>query len=128
MKKIVLLLLLFSSVVVYSQVDSLQTFKQDSLRCIEVSNQVQDSLVLQFSIQKFDRFFPVINYWIDSCGYFESTLRSIIMEEIITGNPVDLAIQDYFEVGYYDIFQNRRTDAQEFNYYDFYMDNEQIHL
>ncbi len=123
MKKIVLLTFLLSYVFVYSQVDTIKTSEQDSLQCIRVSNQVQDSLVFQFSHQKFDRFFPIINYWIDSCGYFESTLRSIIMEEIITGNPVDLAIQDYFEVGYYDIFQNRRTDAQEYNYYDFYMDN-----
>jgi hypothetical protein len=123
MKKIVLLSLLLSSFLVYSQVDSLKTFEQDSLKCIRVSKQVQDSLVFQFSIQKFDRFFPIVNYWIDSCGYFEPTLRTIIMEEIILGNNVDLAIQDYFEVGYYDIFQNRRTDAQEFNYHDFYMDN-----
>jgi hypothetical protein len=45
------------------------------------------------------------------------------MEELILRNPVDLPISDYIEAGFFDIYKNRKLDAQEFNYYDFYMDN-----
>jgi hypothetical protein len=123
MKKLILIILLFGSTFAFSQVDTLESFHNDSLKCIRITQQVQDSLVSQFSTQQFSNFFPIINLWIDSCGYYEPTLRSIIMEEIVLGNPVDLAIQDYFDAGYYAIFQNRCTDAQEYNYHDFFMDN-----
>lgn len=123
MKNIIFIILFLNSTFLYSQVDSTVTFYQDSVRCLRITQLVEDSLVSQFSNQQFTRFFPMIDYWIDSCGYYEPTLRSIIMEELILRNPVDLAISDYFETGYFDVFKNRKLDAQEFNYYDFYMDN-----
>ena len=127
MKKIIFSILFLSSTFLYSQVDSTSTYYQDSLRCIRVTQIVEDSLVSQFSSQQFIDFFPIINYWIDSCGYYEPTLRSIIMEELILRNPVDLAISDYIEAGFFDIYKNRKLDAQEFNYYDFFVDNVQYY-
>lgn len=127
MKKIIFLILFLSSTFLYSQVDSTSTFYQDSIRCISVTQLVEDSLVSQFSNQQFTHFFPIIDYWIDSCGYYEPTLRSIIMEELILRNPIDVAISDYFEAGYFDVLKNRKVDAQEFNYYDFFLDNVQYY-
>lgn len=123
MKKLILTFLFLSTIYLYSQTDSTQNNLQDSLRCLRITNEVEDSLIHQFSTLNFEYFFPMIQYRIDSCGYHEHTLRSIIMEEIITGNPVDLAISDYFEAGYFEVYKNRITDAQEFNHYDYYIEN-----
>ena len=123
MKKIFISILLLNSMFLYSQIDSTTVLYQDSIRCIRVTQIVEDSLVAHFSNNNFNHFFPIIDLWIDSCGYSEPILRSIIMEELILRNPIDLAISDYFEAGFFDIYKNRNMDAQEFNYYDFYKDN-----
>lgn len=123
MKKLILTLLFLSTIYLYSQTDTTLNYRLDSLRCIRVTSVVEDSLIHQFSILNFAYFFPMIQYGIDSCGYHEHTLRAIIMEEILTGNPVDLAISDYFEAGYFEVYKNRITDSQEFNHYDFYIEN-----
>lgn len=123
MKRLALItsFLLFSFV--YGQNDTLTTYNTDSLRAIRVTQQVQDILIQQFIDQDFDNFFSTIDLWIDSCGYHEPTLRTIIMEELLQNQNMELAVQDYFNEGYYEIFRNRVTDAQEFNYHDFYLDN-----
>jgi hypothetical protein len=113
--------LLFSFV--YGQNDTLTIYNTDSLRAIRVTQQVQDILIQQFIEQDFDNFFSTIDLWIDSCGYHEATLRTIIIEELLQKQNMELAAQDYFNEGYYDIFRNRVIDAKEFNYHDFYLDN-----
>lgn len=123
MKRLALItsFLLFSFV--YGQNDTLTTYNTDSLRAIRVTEQVQDLFIHQFTQNNFEQFFPTIDLWIDSCGYHEPTLRTIIMEELLQKQNMELAVQDYFNEGYYEIFRNRVTDAQEFNYHDFYIDN-----
>lgn len=123
MKKWILTILILNTILVHAQVDTTTTYPQDSLRCIRVTAEVENALTIQFSQLDFTHFFPTIQFWIDSCGYYEPTLRSIIMEEILLGNPVNLAISDYFEAGYFEVYKNRVTDAQEFNHYDYYKDN-----
>lgn len=124
MKIFALAATLFLSSFLYGQNDTLNlSFKEDSLRAIRVTKQVQDLLIPQFIEHNFENFFPVIDLWIDSCGYHEATLRTIIIEELLQKQNMELAAQDYFNEGYYETFRNRVIDSQEFNYHDFYLDN-----
>jgi len=124
MKILLLATSLFLSTFLFGQNDSIPSAYQiDSLRAIRVTQEVQALLIPQFATYNFDTFFPVIDLWIDSCGYHEPTLRTIIMEEILQKQPIDLAIQDYFNEGYYENYRNRVLDSWEFNYHDFYKDN-----
>lgn len=109
---------------IYGQNDSIAIdIQADSLRSIRITQKVQEQLISQFTAGDFKDFYPVIDLWIDSSGYYESTLRTIIIKELLEKNPIDLAVQDYFDAGYYDIFRNRMLDSKELNYLDYFMDN-----
>jgi len=124
MKIFAIAITLFLSGFLYGQNDTInRSLNEDSLRAIRVTVQVQQLLIPQFIEEDFENFFPVIDLWIDSCGYHEATLRTIIIEELLQKQDMELAAQDYFNEGYYETFRNRVFDSQEFNYHDFYLDN-----
>ncbi|HHT52912.1 MAG TPA: hypothetical protein GX007_07035 [Bacteroidales bacterium] len=123
MRRVSLIWVLFWSVTVWGgtppPADSTQS-DFDTARAIRITPQVASHLQLQFHHRQWDNFFPTLDLWIDSCGYHEPTLRTLMMYELIHQQPVDWAVSSYFDMGYYEQFYNRMQDAQESDYYNYY--------
>ncbi len=120
MRKLLLLILLLSCTIAYSQ-DRLNTqLMKNIVNCENAAFNASEIVVRNLSENRFDSISIVLNRWEQLCGTTEPIFRIKILNNIQQGNSIDELINTDLLYNYISVYQSRSEVAKENNYHQIY--------
>ena len=119
--RIILIVLLMSFwVQSYGQIER---ESPSNIGCEELTSDVLLGLEEAFETRNLDSFERITENWISTCGTSEFAQRCIIMEGILTDEPVEDAISAYFEYNMHRDYSSRQYHASQHDFGYIYSEN-----